>query len=121
MAKDDEDAKNKRLPGTNPKQPLLFIVSKKSLPRNAHAKRKACIRAERNALLAGLAEDMVHSDKEVITLGMNVEHPAHACCEAVDSKVYAAVEPAQRSPVGADASFCPCVGTVDARAAQFLR
>jgi hypothetical protein len=23
-AKDDEDAKNKRLPGTNPKQPLLF-------------------------------------------------------------------------------------------------
>ena len=29
-------------------------------------RRKACIRAERNALLAGLAEDMVHSDKEVI-------------------------------------------------------
>ena len=49
---------------------------------------------------------------------MNVEHPAHACSEAVDSKVYAAVEPAQRSPVGADASFCPCVGPVDARAAQ---
>jgi hypothetical protein len=24
MAKDDEDAKNKRLPGTNPKQPILF-------------------------------------------------------------------------------------------------
>lgn len=95
-----------------------FIVSKKSLPRNAHAKRKACIRAERNALLAVLAEDMVHSDKEVIAFGMNVEHPAHACCEAVDSKVYAAVEPAQRSPVGADASFCPCVGSVDARAAQ---
>jgi len=23
-AKDDEEAKNKRLPGTNPKQPLLF-------------------------------------------------------------------------------------------------
>ncbi|WP_443733013.1 hypothetical protein [Xylanibacter rarus] len=23
-AKDDEDAKDKRLPGTNPKQPLLF-------------------------------------------------------------------------------------------------
>lgn len=36
-----------------------------------------------------------------------VEHPAHAGCEAVDSKVDTTVKPFQRSPVGTQSAFCP--------------
>ena len=44
------------------------------LPSDAHTQCHTGIGAERDKLLAGLAQDVVHADEEVVTLRMDVEH-----------------------------------------------
>ena len=61
---------------------------------------------------------MIHADEEVVTLWMYVENIAHACREAVYSKVHTTVKPFQRFPVGTQSSFRPRVSALDASAAQ---
>ena len=42
------------------------------LERNVETEVDACVRAERNELLAHLAKDMIHADEHVETLRMHV-------------------------------------------------
>lgn len=87
-------------------------------PGDVHAYGKARIGAERDALLALLAEDVIHADEEIVSFGVDVEHPSEARREAVYRQVDTAVKPAERFPVGTQAPFRPRVRAVDARAAQ---
>ena len=79
---------------------LIFSRNQAGLPRYAHSERKAGVGAERNALLALLAEYVIHAYEEVIALGMDVEHPSETRREAVHREVYTTIEPLQRLIVG---------------------
>ena len=79
---------------------LFFSRNQAGLPRYAHSERKAGVGAERNALLALLAEYVIHAYEEVIALGMDVEHPSETRREAVHREVYTTIEPLQRLIVG---------------------
>ena len=60
----------------------------------------AGVGAERDKLLAHLAQDVVHTDEDVEALGMSVDHPSAAGCEAAHGEAHATVEPVKRSHVG---------------------
>ena len=85
---------------------------------NIEAEVHACVRAKRYKLLACLAEDVVHTHKDVHTLRVNVQYPAAACGEAVYGKVHTTVNPLQRSNVGAQAALSPCILAVEAGRAK---
>ena len=74
----------------------------------------AGVGAERDKLLAHLAQDVVHADEDVKTLGMSVDHPSAACREAVNGEAHATVEPVKRSYVGTHTALRPCVFAVEA-------
>ena len=78
----------------------------------------AGVGAERDKLLAHLAQDVVHADEDVEALGVSVDHPSAAGCEAVHGEAHATVEPAQRSHVGTHTTLGPCVFAVEACGAE---
>ena len=84
------------------------------LPCDAHTHCDVGVGAERNELLAGLAQYVVHADEEVVAPRMDVQHVAHACREAVHCEAHASVEPFQRLPVGAQSALGPREVAVDA-------
>ena len=88
------------------------------LPCNAHSQRHTCIGAEWDSILVGLTENVVHSDKEVIVFGVDVEYPSHACREVIHSKAHATIQPGKRLVVGTQTSLGPGILTIDAGCAE---
>ena len=88
------------------------------LPRHVKAHVYAGVRAERYALFALLAQQVVHAYEEVHAFGVEVNNPSQAGGEAVYGKVYAAINPLQRSHVGADTSFSPAIFAIEVSRAE---
>ena len=61
---------------------------------------------------------MVHAYEEVHAFGVEVNNPSHAGGEAVYGKVDAAINPLQRSHVGADTSFSPAIFAIEVGRAE---
>ena len=83
---------------------------------HAHAQRG--VAAQRDHLFADLADEVVHAEEDVETLGMDIDDPSHAGGERVGGQVHAAVEPVEWFPVGTEAAFCPGVLTAEACGAE---
>ena len=78
----------------------------------------AGVGAERDEFLAHLTQDVVHAEEDVEALGMSVDHPSAAGCEAVNGEAHATVEPVKRSHVGTHTTLGPCVFAVEACGAE---
>ena len=93
--------------GKLPKRVVVELSVEISLPSDAHTHGNVGVGAERNTLFARLAQDMVHTDKEVVAFRMDVQYITHACRETVYGKIDAAVEPLQWLPVCTQSPFSP--------------
>ena len=75
---------------------LLQFLLAYTTPRHVHADGDAGVGTQRDELLTGLAQKMIHADEEIIAARMDIQHPTHAGRKAVHGEVNAAIQPAQR-------------------------
>ena len=70
---------------------------------------KLSVEVKRNILLGEFAERMIHTHKEIETLGGNVKHPAERGAESTDTIVDADTQPVNGSDICTEAEVGPCI------------
>ena len=65
------------------------------------------VRLEGHTLLSLFTHDVVHTDEDVCTYGMDVQNPTSTGSEVADSHVDTTIEPLQWLPVGTQTTLGP--------------